>query len=130
MILNKLNITTKKHKSRIQNFQTSRRKFYSMKDMKGKKKKVIYGKQKLEIRWLNTCVHSHVTLWDSMDCSPTGSSVHGISQARTLEWVAISYFRGSSWPRDQTESLASPVLVGGFFTTEPQGKPQDYWNKY
>ena len=50
MILNKLNITTKKHKSRIQNFQTSRRKFYSMKDMKGKKKKVIYGKQKLEIR--------------------------------------------------------------------------------
>ena len=39
---------------------------------------------------------------DPMDCSPPGSSVHGISQARILEWVAISFFRGSSWPRDQT----------------------------
>ena len=37
-----------------------------------------------------------------MDCSPPGSSVHGISQARILEWVAISYSRGSSWPRDWT----------------------------
>ena len=37
-----------------------------------------------------------------MDCSPPGSSVHGISQARLLEWVAISFSRGSSRPRDQT----------------------------
>ena len=37
-----------------------------------------------------------------MDCSPPDSSVHGISQARILEWVAISFSRGSSWPRDQT----------------------------
>ena len=35
-----------------------------------------------------------------MDCSPPGSSVHGISQARMLEWVAISFSRGSSQPRD------------------------------
>ena len=35
-------------------------------------------------------------------CSPPGSSVHGISQARIPEWVAISSSRGSSWPRDQT----------------------------
>ena len=35
-----------------------------------------------------------------MDCSPPGSSVHGIFQARILGWVAISYPRGSSWPRD------------------------------
>ena len=41
-------------------------------------------------------------LWDQMDCSLPGSSVHGISQARILEWVAISSSRGSSWPRDQT----------------------------
>ena len=34
-----------------------------------------------------------------MDCSPTGSSVHGISQERILEWIAISFSRGSSWPR-------------------------------
>ena len=37
-----------------------------------------------------------------MDCSPPGSSVHGISQARILEWVAISYSRGSFLPSDQT----------------------------
>ena len=37
-----------------------------------------------------------------MDCSPPGSSVHGISQARILEWVAISFSRGSSRPRDGT----------------------------
>ena len=39
---------------------------------------------------------------DPMDCSPPGSSVHGIFQARILEWVAISSSRGSSCPRDQT----------------------------
>ena len=37
-----------------------------------------------------------------VDCSLPGSSVHGISQARVLEWVAISFSRGSSWPRDWT----------------------------
>ena len=42
------------------------------------------------------------TLWDSMDCSPPGSSVYGILLARILEWVAISSSRGSSQPRDQT----------------------------
>ena len=42
------------------------------------------------------------TLCDPMDCSPPGSSVHGIAQARILEWVAISLSRGSSWPRDRT----------------------------
>ena len=40
--------------------------------------------------------------FDPMDCSPPGSSVHGISQARIQEWVAISFSRGSSWPREQT----------------------------
>ena len=37
-----------------------------------------------------------------LDCSPPGSSAHGILQARILEWVAISSSRGSSWPRDRT----------------------------
>ena len=45
------------------------------------------------------------TLRDPMDCSPPGSSVHGISQARTLEQVAISFSRGSSQPRDRTHVL-------------------------
>ena len=39
----------------------------------------------------------------SMDCSPPGSSIHGILQARILEWVAISFSRGSSRPRDRTQ---------------------------
>ena len=61
---------------------------------------------------------SCLTLCDPMDCSPSGSSVHGISQARILEWVAISSFRVSSRPRDQTLALA-----GRFFTSESSGKP-------
>ena len=46
---------------------------------------------------------SCLTLCDPMDCSPPGSSVHGILQARILEWVATSFSRESSWPRDWTE---------------------------
>ena len=42
------------------------------------------------------------TLCDPMDCSPLGSSVYGISQARILEWVFMPFSGGSSWPRDQT----------------------------
>ena len=43
------------------------------------------------------------TLCDPMDCSLLGSPIRGIFQARVLEWVAISFSRGSSWPRDQTQ---------------------------
>ena len=43
------------------------------------------------------------TLYDPMDCSPPGSAIHGILQARVLEWVAIPFSRGSSQPRDQTQ---------------------------
>ena len=47
---------------------------------------------------------SHVQLFcNPMNCNPPGSSVLWISQARILEWVAISFFRGSSGPRDQTQ---------------------------
>ena len=42
------------------------------------------------------------TVWDSMDCSPPGSSIHGLCQARGLEWVAISFCRGASGPSGQT----------------------------
>ena len=48
------------------------------------------------------CAQLGLTLCDPMDCSPPASFVHGISQARIVEWVAISYSRGSSWPRDWT----------------------------
>ena len=46
---------------------------------------------------------SCLTLCDPMDCSLPGFSVHEIFQARVLEWVAISFSRGSSWPRDWTQ---------------------------
>ena len=42
------------------------------------------------------------TLWDPMNCNLPGSSVHRIFQARILEWIAISCYKGSSWPRDRT----------------------------
>ena len=44
---------------------------------------------------------SRPTLCDPMDCSPPGPSVYGISQTRILEWVAVSFSRGYSWPRDR-----------------------------
>ena len=62
---------------------------------------------------------SCVQLCDTMDCSPPGSSVDGISQVRILEWVAISS-RGSSQSRDRA---CISCLAGGFFTTESLGKP-------
>ena len=54
-----------------------------------------------------TCMHaksleSCPTLCDCMNCSPPGSSVHGILQARTVEWVAMPSSRGSSPPRDRS----------------------------
>jgi len=52
-----------------------------------------------------------------MHCSPPGSSVHGISQARILEWVATPSSRGPSQPRDRTRVSGLPALAGGFFTT-------------
>ena len=79
---------------------------------------------------LEWTLHGSVTWWggdsvvsnscDPMDCSPPGSSAHGILQAKILEWVAVSFSRGSSWPRDQT-----PVscIASEFFTSEPPGMP-------
>ena len=58
-----------------------------------------------------------------MNCSLPGSSVHGILQARILEWVAISSLWGSSRPRDWTRVSSSPALAGRFFTTVPPGNP-------
>ena len=51
-------------------------------------------------RMLAKLLHSCPILCDPVDCSPPGSSVHGILQARILEWVAVSFSRGSSPPRD------------------------------
>ena len=65
-----------------------------------------------EVKW-NEVTQSCPTLCGPMDCSLPGSSVHGIFQARILEWVAISFSRGSSQTRDWT--LVSRI-VGRHFT--------------
>ena len=70
------------------------------------------------------------TLCDPMDCSLSGSSIHGIFQARVLEWVAISFSRGSSWPRYQTQVSWGSWPAGAFFTTELPGYPYVYWTHY
>ena len=56
-----------------------------------------------------------------MDCNPPRPSVHGISQPRVQEWIAISIFRGSSPPRDWTHTSYVSCSESGFFTTEPWG---------
>ena len=73
--------------------------------------------------WYCVCAQSCLILWDPMDCSPPGFSVYGIFQARILELVTISYSRGSSWPRDRIHVSCVSCIAGGFFTTEPSGKP-------
>ena len=67
---------------------------------------------------------SWLTLCDPMDCSPPGSSVHGILQARILEWVSMPSSTGPSWPRDQTTSPESSALAGRVMTAAPPGKSQ------
>ena len=89
----------------------------------------IYGvtQSRTGLKWLSSssthiCMCSVVLiLCNPLDCSLPGSSVHGILQARILEWVAMLSFRRSSLPRDWTSFPVSPVLAGGFFTTEPHG---------
>ena len=56
-----------------------------------------------------------------MDCSPPGSFVHGILQARIMEWVAIPFSRGTSWPRIKPRS---PAMQADFLPSEPPGKPE------
>ena len=74
---------------------------------------------------LYVCVsaQSCPTLCDPMNCSPPGSSVHGILQARILEWVAISSSTASSRPRIEPVSSA---LAGRISITEPPGKPHAF----
>ena len=95
-------------------------------------------KQDLERRWENTsekemqfCHLEACPVWlcEPMDCSPPGCSVHGVSQARILERVAISFSRGSSPPRDFTDRWIQPkdqthvsCIGSTFLTTETPQK--------
>ena len=75
---------------------------------------------------LSVCVQSlqsYLILCHPMARDPPGSSVRGIFPARILEWVGISYFSGSSQPRNRTSVSSISYTAGGFFTAEPPGKP-------
>ena len=70
-------------------------------------------------------VQSCLTLCDPMDYMDY--TVHGILQARILEWVAIPFSRGSSQPRDQTQVSC---IAGGFFTSSATGEAPDPWRPH
>ena len=86
---------------------------YTLLYLKWVTNKVLLGTQgtplsvKWQPRWERSLGRAHgaqcLTFCDPKDCSLPGSSVHGISQARILEWVAISFSRGSFRPRDRTQ---------------------------
>ena len=65
------------------------------------------------------------TLCNPVDCSPPGSSVHGVSQTRVLEWIVISFSRESSQPRDWTYVSSVSCIAAGFFTHELSEKPNE-----
>ena len=70
---------------------------------------------------------SHARPFDPMDCSPPGSSVHGILQARILQRVASSLSRGSSWLRDQT---CVSHIVGRFLTVWATREAHSFYNSF
>ena len=70
-----------------------------------------------------SALQSCLTLCDPLDCSPPGSSVHEIFQARILEWVTISSSRRSSQPR--SASAAFPALKVDYVLLSHQGRPKE-----
>ena len=84
---------------------------------------VIYEKWKVKALVTQSCL----TLWDPMDCSPPGSAVHGVLEARILEGLAISFSRGSSWPRDWTWVSC---ITGRFFTLWASREPKVIYTSF
>ena len=77
----------------------------------------------MQVKSESEVAQSCPTLSNPMDCSLPGSSVHGIFQARVLEWVAIAFF-GGSFP-DPRIKPGSPALQAEALLSEPGGKPID-----
>ena len=75
----------------------------------GHKHNLLHKARKVKVLVTQSCP----ALCDPMNCKPSGSSAHGILQARILEWVAISFSRGPSQPRDRT---SVSYTAGRFFT--------------
>ena len=78
---------------------------------------ILYMFMRVCAKLLQSCP----TFCNPMDCSPPGSSVHGILQARILEWIAMPSSRGSSQLRDQTLVSGISCIAGGFFTCWAMG---------
>ena len=75
--------------------------------------------------WVNMCAQSLscVQIFVTPPHGPPGSLVHGMFQARVVEWVTTSFSRGSSWPRDRTWVSFLSCIGSGFPTTALPGKP-------
>ena len=87
----------------------------------------------LSAHWLcvhGSCAQQCLTLCDSVDYSLPGSSVHGVSQARMLECVAIFSSKGSSWLRGWTLVSCVSCIAGGFFTRWAFGVSQVDWTLF
>ena len=74
----------------------------------------ILKKQELSFTYVVKVTQLCPTFCDPVDSSPPGSSVHGICQARILEWVAVPFSRGSSQPKDRTRVSC---IASGFSTS-------------
>ena len=74
---------------------------------------------------LSLCMHAQTcpTFWDPVDFSPSDFLVHGIIQARILKWVSLTFYRGSSWPSDETQVSC---LEGRFFTIWATRETHDF----
>ena len=93
-----------------------------MRELKPSRKHLCRLKvNQLKTRFSGLCSGTFNSSWPC-DCSPPGSSVHGISQERRLEWVAISFSRGSSRPRDHTCVSCIGMLILYHWAT---AKPKD-----
>ena len=90
------------HRGQVLRCKASSDMIYENGDVKNKTQTAFYYIVYMFIfhKTVYVCAQACRTLCNSMDCSPPGSSVRGIFQARLLEWVAISFSRGSSGPRD------------------------------
>ena len=82
--------------------------------------------------WCSACMLNHfirVWLCNSTECSLSSSSVHWILQARILEWAAMPFSRGSSWPRDWTSLLCLQHWQAGSLPLAPPGKPRAWYRQ-
>ena len=84
--------------------------------------------QCMKVKRENEVTQSCPTLLNPMDWRPPGSSIHGIFQARVLEWVAIAFSRGSSWPRDQTWVFHTVARYFTIWATRKETSHRSYLN--